>query len=347
MAIALSNVTDGLSNLNLSDLPDKVVPPELLDSYDEFGDKNESFEAIILEHDTLLDKAREHIKQYQAQRELVNEWIAKAKEDHLKNVPWEQRSVVLTMDMAQNTEVPHLGSKQFGKAYYMSPETHYVIGIADNATDTLNAYVWSEGAGERGSNEVTSALHWDLQNRGLFASNRRFGDLVLICDNCSAQNKNKTIIRYLMWLIESGFVTNKIILLFLVKGHTKNLCDRMFNLLKEHYRPRNIYTADQLDVCLNSNPHCTAYRFTPDRFKNFDKWQREYYLEPKEGGILQYHIFEFGTYGDPLKYISRVYRDSSNTKDKPNEVVARSLRPSSKTKRVAANLTPEACACTR
>ena len=80
-----------------------------------------------------------------------------------------------------------------------------------------------------------------------------------------------------------------------------------------------------ISIIIISNPHCTAYRFTPDRFKNFDKWQREYYLEPKEGGILQYHIFEFGTYGDPLKYISQVYRDSSNTTDKPNKVVARNL----------------------
>ena len=40
-----------------------------------------------------------------------------------------------------------------------------------------------------------------------------------------------SVVRFIMWLVEAK-IFPKLNLLFLVKGHTKNSVDRIFNLLK-------------------------------------------------------------------------------------------------------------------
>ena len=57
-------------------------------------------------------------------------------------------------------------------------------------------------------------------------------------DNCVGQNKNYMIIRSAALCIE--MVWEKVNLIFLIKGHTKNACDRNFNLLKSDWRKRYI-----------------------------------------------------------------------------------------------------------
>jgi hypothetical protein len=73
----------------------------------------------------------------------------------------------------------------------------------------VNIFVWSEGVAKRGANSIVSCLHLDFEMRGLFdvdanGNQKCMGKFVLICDNCVGQNKNKAIIRYLMWLVDSG-----------------------------------------------------------------------------------------------------------------------------------------------
>ena len=95
--------------------------------------------------------------------------------------------------------------------------------------------------GGRGANNIVSGFYMELERRGYFKEGSKIGHLVLAADNCGGQNKNKTMIRFCNWVVESRFAT-KLTLLFLVKGHTKNLCDRMFNLVKVTYHNRNIYS---------------------------------------------------------------------------------------------------------
>jgi hypothetical protein len=57
------------------------------------------------------------------------------------------------------------------------------------------------------------------------------GELNFILDNCSGQNKNQMVLRLANLLVELGMF-KLVNFLFLVRGHTKNPCDRMFNILK-------------------------------------------------------------------------------------------------------------------
>jgi hypothetical protein len=64
-------------------------------------------------------------------------------------------------------------------------------------------------------------------------------------DNGTGQNKNKMVLRYALILVELGYY-KEVNIIFLVAGHTKNACDRLFNALKSKYRESDIFSADKL-----------------------------------------------------------------------------------------------------
>ncbi|KAJ0404135.1 hypothetical protein ATCC90586_005042 [Pythium insidiosum] len=53
----------------------------------------------------------------------------------------------------------------------------------------------------------------------------------IYADNCGAQNKNNHLVRFLLFLVDSGRL-RAANLYFFVKGHTKNNCDRGFATFK-------------------------------------------------------------------------------------------------------------------
>ena len=229
------------SSLSAKDRGSNIIDSSLFTDFsNKHGVDEELFGALVQDHEVIVEEARVHIAEYTAMRELADEYIDHSKEDLENDVPLEHSVVTRTMDMAQNAELPHLGSEQVGKAYYLSPWIQYIHGISNNVKENVNIFVWSEGVAKRGENAIVSCLHLDFEMRGLFdvdakGNHKCMGKFVIICDNCVGQNKNKTVVRYLMWLVESGYC-KKVVFLFLVKGHTKNLCDQMYNLLKGKYR---------------------------------------------------------------------------------------------------------------
>ena len=138
-------------------------------------------------------------------------------------------TVLLVIDMAQNAETPCLSGDQMGNIYYMSPLLHYIFGVANPAKDFMDAYIWEEGLANRGPDNIVSCVYLDLLRNGIVREDdpppsTPLKHLALAADNCSGQNKNKTMIKFCAWLVESGWV-KKVTLLFLIKGHTKQDAD--------------------------------------------------------------------------------------------------------------------------
>ena len=201
--------------------------------------------------DTLQKARRDHICAYQIQRNKSRRLISLARNDITHLLPSLVRRKVLTIDMGQNPCLPNFEAEQLGDTYYMSPLTVLLsFGVVNNATedrkDRINTYIWHEFEGDRrGANNITLCLLMDLKRRG-WLNGPNFSELTYITDNCGGQNKNKVIVRYLvMWLVENNCFPTKVKIFFLVKGHTKNSADRMFNLLKHQYHRRGIFTYKQ------------------------------------------------------------------------------------------------------
>ena len=93
-----------------------------------------------------------------------------------------------------------------------------------------------------------------------------------------------------MWMVETQ-IFPRITLFFLVKGHTKNACDCLFNLVKLQYHRKNIYTYNDLLENLNDNEDITAIKMEKEEFKEFVKWEDSYYRTPANGTFKDTHVF--------------------------------------------------------
>lgn len=301
-----------------------------------FGQISEAdLEKMTAEHGECLTKCTSHIRLYKAQRELLNEHIAQAKADHAGGVSLDKKTVCITTDMMQNAAVPWLGSEQVGISYYFSAMTQMVSGFADNATEEINCYVWQEGVAGRGANEIVSCFYLDLERRGYLEEGSKIGHLVLAADNCSGQNKNKTLIRFCNYLREVGFATD-VTLLFLVKGHTKNLCDRMFNLVKHVYHDKNIYSTEELDMYLSQHPQVDVLRVPPHRFRQFEEWFHNFYVSPKIG-TSKHHVYMFHA----METSPTIYRRMTYKYAMGEDVETHDLRPSKRTQRLSSGWSDE------
>ena len=83
--------------------------------------------------------------------------------DEVNRKPMHERKVVFTTDMGQNVSLPHLGSEQFGKAYYTSPLTQYLSGFCSNVDENMDVFVWGEGDNGRGANQIVSCFYRYLE----------------------------------------------------------------------------------------------------------------------------------------------------------------------------------------
>ena len=107
----------------------------------------------------------------------------------------EEKVDCLVMDYAQNMTLPYLGNEQSGETYYFSPLNIFCFGVMNMADNELHAFVYHEGQGEKGGNNVATLImkylrlrHLiDEDNNGLPVAPRQ--QLSIVMDNCLGQNK--------------------------------------------------------------------------------------------------------------------------------------------------------------
>ena len=98
------------------------------------------------------------------------------------------------------------------------------------------------------------------------------------------------VVRFLMWLVEAK-ISSKVTLLLLVKGHTKNSADSIFDLMKLTYHCRYIFTHDELNSVLSENEFVNVIKMAPRNFHDNLKWQDQQYRVPEKGNFNTRHVF--------------------------------------------------------
>ena len=252
--------------------------------------------------EVLLMAAAVHVKQASAQRLKYNYYIRLAIKDAKERTAHAFRTYCFVVDYGQNMELPLFSSQQPGTVYYYSPLGVYNLGVVNHAytyggntdpTYHMDAHVYHEGVGKKGSNCVASLILKSLRRQRVIRDNDIGGHLVIVFDNCAGQNKNNTIMKMLMFLYEMKYF-KMITFLFLIVGHTKNCADRLFNSLKSQYHNMNIYTMDQLTGVLNTSKYVTVLKAEPSDFKDYNKYF-SYFYRKLPGQISQNHIFSLGS----------------------------------------------------
>ena len=121
----------------------------------------------------------------------------------------------------------------------------------------MNVYVYHEGVGAKGGNNVCSLVYKNLEDCGIIkewkASGKKPGrSLTLVFDNCGGQNKNHVMLRMPLWLIDIGLY-KAVEVGFFIAGHTKNVCDRLFKDLKKDCHKADIFSLKVLVTLMNNN----------------------------------------------------------------------------------------------
>jgi hypothetical protein len=195
-------------------------------------------------------------------------------------------------------ELPSYKDEQPGITYYYSPLSVYNLGIVDHAhryndgqlSEHLHCHVYHEGVGKKGANNVASLIMKMLRELQLLREDAVGGELNIIFDNCSGQNKNNTVLKLALWLMAMGYFKS-VQFIFLVVGHTKNAADRLFNLLKQDYRRQNLFTFDQLATAfLGQSPSVNIHRAVANDFLDYDSLLDGIYRK-LASLIKQNHIF--------------------------------------------------------
>lgn len=217
-------------------------------------------------------EAAEHVKKARSMRSLVNKKIDKARADRQDGLAHSERTYTIIADYCQNMELPHFGKEQPGATYYLTPinlegfgvaDVSYVDDITEKEADHLYFHCYQEGFGAKGGNNVASMIMKTLQQIELLQHDngapKRGKELNVVMDNCTGQNKNNMVLLLAAYLVEMGFfeVVN---MMFLVVGHTKNICDRRFNNLKMMYHKSQIFTLDQAVEHLNRSEYVTVWK---------------------------------------------------------------------------------------
>lgn len=177
-------------------------------------------------------------------------------------------TVALAFDFMQNLPLPHIPVQE---VFYMRQLWLNVFSIHDLKTNRSKLYVYHEGEANKGPDEVCSMLlhYFDTE----IPSNVKH--LILFCDGPTGQNKNHTVVRFLLNLCDRGrfeTITHN----FPVRGHSFSPCDRDFGSIKRLLRKVDrIYTPDEygeLMLKASVSGRFTIYHLTSDDVLSFKHW---------------------------------------------------------------------------
>lgn len=198
----------------------------------------------------------DHLLKVVLERSLYRDMVQKAKDTAKEQkiddlCPSQPCSRNITMhysfDFAQQVHFPS-NPLQPGPMYFLTPRKCGLFGVNCEALPKQVNYLIDESACiSKGPNAVVSFLDH-------FFSQYSMGEehVQLHCDNCVGQNKNNTMLQYLVWRVLHGF-HHSMSVHFMIVGHTKFAPDWAFGLVKQAYRRHLVSCLDDLQNVVRSS----------------------------------------------------------------------------------------------
>ena len=224
----------------------------------------------------------------------------------------EKIKVHYSFDYAQQVHYPS-DPLQPGPIYFLTPRKCTVFGVNCEAIPRQENFLTDE-AGEcgKGANAVVSRLHYFFDHHGLGEK-----DVYLHADNYVGQNKNNTMIHYLIWRTLTHQHRN-VTISFLPVGHTKFSPDWCFGLFKCLYRRTKVGNLHSIATVANKSAECNFAQLVSDEdgstiVPTLD-WT-DFFTEhlKKIPGIIKYHHFRMTT-SSPGSVFLRIQHDSPEVK---------------------------------
>lgn len=161
--------------------------------------------------------------------------------------------VHLTFDYAATITIPRVPSPPNSWYYLVKYDARW-FGVRRDERRECYHYVYRPDAGAAGSANVMSLLLLHFRQQPLPPG----CTIIIHADNCSGQNKSWAMMCFLSALTISG-LTNRIIVRFMVPGHTHNRVDGAFGIVRQAYVRTEVYSFSCLVRMINAikNQHAT------------------------------------------------------------------------------------------
>lgn len=162
-------------------------------------------------------------------------------------------AMILCFDYMQNVSLPKIPVQE---TYYLRQLSVFPFGVHDNKNDKATFYLYHEGIAQKGANEVCSFLMKYINDN----IPPHVDELYLYSDNCTGQNKNHTMIRFLMSLTETGRF-KKVLFRLPIRGHSYLSCDRDFGMIKKKMNKIDRYysTKEVMEIFLTATQQGKFY----------------------------------------------------------------------------------------
>ena len=197
-----------------------------------------------------------------------------------------------SFDFAQQVHYPS-NPLQPGPIYFLTPRKAAIFGVCCEAIPRQVNFIIDEASDTgKGANTVVSLLDYFFSHYGLGESTAS-----LHADNCSGQNKNNTMVQYLMWRVLTG-LHHTIKLHFMITGHTKFSPDACFGLVKRKFRQADVSSLDDLARVVEESAACNICQLVGAQDGSTIVPSRDWagFLSShfrRLDGIKQYHHFRF------------------------------------------------------
>lgn len=226
-----------------------------------------------LKNPTLNENAKRHA----AAEKLIHVRRAKKfykKMDSVRKLCREKNDVAaLSFDYMQNLPLPHIPVQEI---FYYRQLWLNEFCIHNLKDDTANFYSYHEGLGHKGPNEVCTFLWMYIQNQ----IPSEVKTLYLFSDGCVGQNKNHTVVRFLMSLTAMGRF-DEIYHFFPQRGHSFLPCDRDFGCVKRKLKKYDrIYVPSEYESVIFKASLEGKYKIVTIKSSdilNFVGWWQKFY----------------------------------------------------------------------
>ncbi|KAE8960311.1 hypothetical protein PR001_g30422 [Phytophthora rubi] len=203
-------------------------------------------------------------------------------------------------DFGGGLPLPNYGNRRPSADYFNSNLMLHNFVVADLTSGENNVFVYDERAQGKGADALCNLRlfqHLRLRQQYRQASNEapeNTHTLLLILDNCVGQNKSRVV--FMFYAMLSIVFYKKVLLLFLLPGHSHNSADRVVGWCKRNLKGKNLYDPGEVVAQMNTTPAIKAefldHRTGTDPF--FVGWKAllSKYFESMPDGYTANYFYE-------------------------------------------------------
>ncbi|CAH1114844.1 unnamed protein product [Psylliodes chrysocephalus] len=194
--------------------------------------------------------------------------------DQIKKLSSETDEILgITMDYMQNLPIPDIPVQEI---FYYRQLWVFEFSIHNLKTEEAKFYSYHEGEAYKGPNEVCTFLKHYFEHE----VSENVKEVHIFSDGCAGQNKNHTVVRFLLALASSGRF-NKIVHYFPIRGHSFLPCDRDFGVAKRLIRKQDrIFLPEEYYELIERSSSKSLFsieRVHNENILDFKKWWPKYY----------------------------------------------------------------------